>query len=271
MANEQLATEHFWHAILLGCKTAEENYGLFQLAKQSKIPVQKAEAEMRKNLNSCLPVVGEKKSIDDTLFNCRCAFSLEKEKQILQKPYVLMRTEAKMAVLKDTQTGETMSVTEKRNLPNGANVLEVRKTAVILTYPSGEREILNLYKKDDCVDFCKQHNIQQNLSPTDMRLKIEGAKETVKIKPYHLTFTAPECEFISYYAQKLLPEGADYVGKEECKGLEPQEDAILTKVSAPEVEQIVQEPVQVEEKPIDALSISEKQRLIKASDDALKF
>ena len=34
LGNEELATDHFWYAILIGCKTAEENYGLMQLAKQ---------------------------------------------------------------------------------------------------------------------------------------------------------------------------------------------------------------------------------------------
>ena len=174
-----------------------------------------------------------------------------------------------MAVLKDTQTGEEISVTEQRNLPNGANVLEVRRTAVILRYPDDVREILNLYKKDDCVDFCKGNNITTNLSQEEMRLKIEGVKETVRIKPYHITYTPQECAFLAYYAEKLFPNGIDYKGKEECQNLAPSEDAILKNMTVPEKEVVM--PAPKKEVIEDTLSSREKKRLIKSASDALKF
>ncbi|MBO7244926.1 MAG: hypothetical protein J6V53_06595 [Alphaproteobacteria bacterium] len=270
LGNEEAALDHFWQAILIGCKTAEENYGLMQLAKQGKITSQKAEAEMRKNIKSCTPISAQKRFADNKLYNCRCAFSLEQEKRLNQKPYLLLKTEAKMAVLKDTQTGDEISVTEQRNLPNGANVLEVRKTAVILRYPGDVREILNLYKKDECVDFCKTNHITNNLSAEEMRLKIEGAKETVRIKPYHITYTPKECEFISYYAEKLLPVGADYKGKEECKNLVLEEDAILQNMEMPE-QKIVQPVMKKKEETVDVLSSQEKKKLLQSVGGALNF
>ena len=269
LGNEELAIDHFWYAILIGCKTAEENYGLMQLAKQGKISVQKAEAEMRKNLKSCVPMSEKKRLADNKLYNCRCGFSLEQEKRYKQKPYLLLRTESKMAVLKDNQTGEEISVTEQRNLPNGANVLEVRRTAVILRYPDDVREILNLYKKDDCVDFCKGNNITTNLSQEEMRLKIEGVKETVRIKPYHITYTPQECAFLAYYAEKLFPNGIEYKGKEECQNLAPSEDAILKNMAVPEKEVVM--PAPKKEVIEDTLSSREKKRLIKSASDALNF
>ncbi len=270
LGNEETATEHFWHAILIGCKTAEENYGLLQLAKQGKITNQKAEAEMRKNLSSCTPVSSDKKANDRSLYNCRCAFSIERDKRYKQKPYLLIRTESKMAVLKDTKTGEEFSVTERRNLPNGANVLEVRKTAVILTYPDDTREILNVYKKDACVDFCLENNITKNLSSEEMLLQIEGEKELVQIRPYHITYTPQECAFITHYAEKLLPAGSDYKGKEECQNQMPEEDMILKNVSE-ETPLIVQPVAQEKEVPLDSLSSHQKKELIKSVGGALNF
>ena len=271
LGNEEIALDHFWYAILAGCRTAEENYGLMQLAKQGKISFQKAEAEMRKNLKSCVPISEKKRLADNKLYNCRCGFSLEQEKRYMQKPYLLLKTEAKMAVLKDVKTNEEFSVTEQRNLPNGANVLEVRKTAVILRYPDDVREILNLYKKDDCVDFCKMNQIDNNLSPEEMRLKIEGVKETLQIKPYHITYTPQECLFLNYYAEKLLAEGADYVGKEECKNLKPQEDIILKNMKVSEQEVVLPKAKEKEALPPEALSDNAKKRLMKSVGDALKF
>ena len=189
----------------------------------------------------------------------------------MQKPYLLLKTESKMAVLKDVKTNEEFSVTEQRNLPNGANVLEVRKTAVILKYPDDVREILNLYKKDDCVDFCKANQISSNLAPEEMRLKIEGVKETIQIKPYHITYTSQECLFLSYYAEKLLPVGADYVGKEECKNLKPQEDIILKNLKVPEKEVEMTKVKEKEPESLDVLSDNAKKRLIKSVGGALNF
>ncbi len=271
LGNEEIALDHFWHAILTGCKSAEENYGLMQLAKQGKISFQKAETEMRKNLKSCVPISEKKRLADNKFYNCRCGFSLEQEKRYMQKPYLLLKTESKMAVLKDVKTNEEFSVTEQRNLPNGANVLEVRKTAVILKYPDDVREILNLYKKDDCVDFCKANQISSNLAPEEMRLKIEGVKETIQIKPYHITYTPQECLFLSYYAEKLLPVGADYVGKEECKNLKPQEDIILKNLKVPEKEVEMTKVKEKEPESPDVLSDNAKKRLIKSVGGALNF
>ena len=182
MTNERTGVEYLWRAILKGCTTAEEIYGLYKLAKQEQISFEKAEFEMRKQIYSCTPVV-EQSNINtpDHLFDCRCKSAIDTANRHKEKSYILRKVEAKMAVLEDPITGETLSVTENNNLPNGANVTEVRKTAIILTYPNEVREIINLYQNDECLDFCKKHNIQENLNSSDMRLKIEGGKEKIKI------------------------------------------------------------------------------------------
>ena len=273
LANEEILMEYFWRAILLGCKKAEENVGLVQLEKQGKITYEKALTEMKKNMYSCDATTLEKNAKSDSeLYSCRCQFALDMDKRQSDKDYILTRTEAKMAVLED-KNGETLSVTEGRVLPNKARVSEVRRTAVILTHPTGEREILNLYKKDPCVDFCKQHGIQENLSVENMRLRIDGVKEAVKIKPYHLTFTPQECSFIEHYAQLLFPNKETYVGKEECENQEISADPILSRISDSEPVLEVQrfsENVKEVEKPMSTLSEDKKKALKKAAESILK-
>ena len=272
LANEEILMEYFWRAILLGCKKAEENVGLVQLAKQGKITYEKALAEMKKNMYSCDATIMEKNvKKDSELYSCRCKFALDMDKRQSNKDYVLIRTEAKMAVLED-KNGETVSVTEGRVLSNKARVSEVRRTAVILTYPTGEREILNLYKKDPCVDFCKQHGIQENLSVENMRLRIDGVKEAVKIKPYHLTFTPQECAFVEHYAKLLFPNKETYVGKEECQNLTVEADPILSKMSEGENEEVLHfsEREKDVEKPMTTLSEDKKNALKKAAESILK-
>ena len=273
LANEEILMEYFWRAILLGCKKAEENVGLVQLAKQGKITYEKALSEMKKNMYSCDATVFEKKVKKETdLYSCRCKSALDMAKRQSKRDYVLIRTESKMAVL-EARNGETISVTEGRVLPNNARVAEVRRTAVILTYPTGEREILNLYKKDPCVDFCKKHGIQENLSIENMHIRIDGVKEAVKIRPYHLTFTPQECAFVEHYAKILFPNKETYVGKEECKNQEISEDPILSIVSDGEADVDMNgfsENVKKVEKPMTALSEDKKKALKKSAESILK-
>ncbi|MBQ8250901.1 MAG: hypothetical protein IJY92_03185 [Alphaproteobacteria bacterium] len=273
LANEEILLEYFWRAILLGCKKAEENVGLVHLTKQGKITYERALAEMKKNMYSCEATQLEKStSKDRELYSCRCKFAIDMDKRQSDRDYILRRTEAKMAVLEDRQ-GETVSVTEGRVLPNKARVSEVRRTAVILTYPTGEREILNLYKKDPCVDFCKQNGIYENLSVEDMRLRIDGAKEVVKIKPYHLTFTPQECAFVEHYAKLLFPNKETYVGKEECLNQEIEVDPVLSRISEPEFDMDMMkqnERSKQSEKTLSTLSEHKKNELRKSAESILK-
>ncbi len=272
LANETILLEYFWRAILLGCKKAEENVGLVQLAKQGKITHDRALSEMKKNMYSCDATVLKKTEMKDReLYSCRCKFALDMDKRQSGKDYILKRTEAKMAVLED-KMGEIVSVTEGRVLPNKARVSEVRRTAVILTYPTGEREILNLHKEDPCVDFCKHNGIYENLSVEDMRLRIDGTKEVVKIKPYHLTFTPQECAFVEHYAKLLFPNKDNYVGKEECMKQEIEVDPVLSSVSEPEYEfdTVYDNKPQKVEKSVIMLPEHKKNALKKSAESILK-
>ena len=273
LGNDRTAFEYFWKAILLDCKKAEENVGLFQLENQGKIAYEKALAEMQNGIYSCDETVEQpKQTTDASLYSCRCKMALDGYQKHMSKSYILRKTDAKMAVLEDA-TGKKISVSERGNLPNGANVAEVRRTAVILTYPNKEREILNLYQEDACVAFCKDNGIVENLTPEEMHLKIDGAKETIRIKPYHITFTQPECEFIKYYAEQFFAPGADYKGKTECVFSSAPVDPILNSVSKDPFFSVRQSaPIEInEEKSVEKLSSREKKSLIKSASEALKF
>ena len=273
LGNDRTAFEYFWKAILLDCKKAEENVGLFQLENQGKITYEKALEEMKNGIYSCDATVEKaQKKMDASLYSCRCKMALDAYQKYMSKSYILRKTDAKMAVLEDS-SGKKISVSERSNLPNGANVAEVRKTAVILTYPTKEREILNLYQEDACVSFCKDNGISENLTPEEMHLKIDGSKETIRIKPYHITFTQPECEFIKHYAEQFFAPEADYKGKTECVFTSPKVDPILNSVSKDPFFSIRQQaPVEVnEEEGVEKLSAREKKNLIKNAGEALKF
>ena len=51
--NPEEAFKYFWRAILLGCPAAEENIGLFQLARQKKIDIPTLNTEIMKRAYSC--------------------------------------------------------------------------------------------------------------------------------------------------------------------------------------------------------------------------
>ena len=105
-----------------------------------------------------------------------------------------------------------------------------------------------------------------------MRLRIDGVKEAVKIKPYHLTFTPQECAFVDHYAKLLFPNKETYVGKEECQNLTVEADPILSKISEGENEEVLHfsEREKDVEKPMTTLSEDKKNALKKAAESILK-
>ncbi len=276
LGNDEIAFDYFWKAVLIGCKKAEENIGLYQLEKQGKITYERALSDMKKNMYSCAETKEKPADIKrKDLYQCKCKSAIDTHKRFSDKSYIVRRTEAQMAVLEE-KNGEITTVSEGSVLPSGATVQEVRKTAVILLYPSGEREILNLYKKDDCVDFCLKNNIQDNLKPDEMRIRIGGIKEKIKIKPYHITFTPNECQFLEHYADKFKKLDGPYVGKEECKIVyHPTEaDPILTQITPIEnevLDSFEEFPKDKKKKEPSTLSDAEKRELKKAADNILKF
>lgn len=254
--------EHLWRAILLGCPSAEENLGLFQLNRLQKITKDLAVKQMSKNIYSCTPVVEtpENKAVSKEMFSCRCKTALENEERFASKPYLLMKITGKTALLK-MKNGKEFSVSEKENLPDGSRVAEIRKTALILNYPKEQRVVLNLYTPDKCVQFCIDSQITENFSPQGMQKKIEGGVG-VKIEPYHLSFNKQECETIDYYAPLLVDINQAYVGKNECAAFNGKvPDPILDKLNdSPEMLDQAYQKAEQEQEPA-SISKREKQKL----------
>ncbi len=239
---EKAAFMKMWRAILLGCPNAEENLGLFHLARQKKIPQKTAIQMMSEKITSCevSSDSDKNKQINEELYSCRCKAALENEKRFKEKPYLLLSVSDGGAELQDS-TGLKYNVAANSNLPNQGTVAEIRKTAVIITYPQ-KRVIINLYKQDDCVAFCNKHQITENLSPVEMKKKILG-DENIVIKPYYLTFTPQECETLTYYAKHLVDTSLPYIGKEECSKpakTTKETDVILSHISG---ENLTDEPI----------------------------
>ena len=211
----QTAFKYIWRAILLGCPAAEENLGLFHLARQNKLDFQVAKNKMRDHMFSCdgTSNATADEPISTEMLNCRCQTVMKQEQAFREKPFILKKTEGTRAVL-ETKDGETYNVAAGDNLPGQAVVSEVHKTGVVITQ-ADERIILNLYKPDECYTFCTRHHITENLTSEEMKKRIAG--DSVHIKPYHLTFTPQECENIAYYAKALLEENMPYVGQKECE------------------------------------------------------
>lgn len=208
------AFEYFWKAILLDCPMAQENLGLFHLVRQGKLKKQEALLLMKQHLTTCEPTKENKSKIDEDLLACQCRFVLSEQERLKKKSYVLTQIEGVVATLQK-QTGEVIKVSKGDVLDNGMLVSDVRKTAVILTKGTKEREVLNLFSGQKCVTFCQKHHIQENLSPADMYTRA-SRNDKLKVRPYHLTFTPQECEVIAYYAPQYVDVSLPYVGKEEC-------------------------------------------------------
>ncbi len=235
-ANEKMAFQLIWRAILLGCPNAEENLGLFHLARQKKIPFETAFRIMQDKMNSCdaLPIEEKKAdSTDESFYECRCKTAIENEKRFREKPYLLMRIEGEQAMLKDA-SGQEYQVSVKDNLPEQGIVAEIRKSAVILTYPN-DRVILNLYKPDKCAAFCEKNKIEENLTPEEMQKRLMG-DVGIRIQPYRLSFTPQECETLLYYAPELVDTSLPFVGKEECMKKEDamSGDSVLNQILSAE-------------------------------------
>lgn len=235
-ADEKMAFQLIWRAILLGCPNAQENLGLFHLVRQKKIPFETAFRIMQDKMYSCDAVPTEEKKVDSTdesFYECRCKTAIENEKRFREKPYLLMRINGEQAVLKDA-SGQEYQVSVKDNLPEQGTVAEIRKSAVILTYPN-DRVILNLYKPDKCAAFCEKNQIEENLTPEEMQKRLMG-DVGIRIQPYRLTFTPEECETLLYYAPELVDTSLPFVGKEECMKKEnlTADDTILNQILSAE-------------------------------------
>lgn len=270
-ADDKKAFEYFWRSILLGCSSAEENLGLFQLTRLKKITKEMAVKQMSKNVDTCdvLVEAEKKETISDDFLSCRCKTSLENEERFNLKPYLLVKVEASRALLK-MKNGKEILVSQDENLPDGGRVFQIRKTAVILTYPKEKREILNLYLPDRCVSFCQEEGISENLSSREMQKRITGAAG-IKIKPYRVSFNQQECDSIRYYAPLLVDVDKPYTGKEECSIDKKAQDVILDNLSSDmQTETNFSKTPSTQSDDLKALSTKEKQKLYELGEDLIK-
>lgn len=217
--NEQRAFEYLWRGILLGCPAAEENLGLFHLARLKKITKEMAAAHMKKTAFTCQPT--DIKAMQAKPANCDCDKALRDAQRFDSKPYYLISVTAQTAQLQDNG-GSVQTVAVGQKLPTGHVVAEVRKTAVILE-KAGDRVILNLYTEKPCADYCKEAEKSGLLNGED-----------IQIKPYRLSFSPNECQDLMYYAPSLVDTSLPYVGKYECAGGITADDDPLLKLLTPE-------------------------------------
>lgn len=200
--DNKVALEFFWRSALLGCQVAQENIGLFHLARQDKISYDTAKAHMLWSMLVCERKPGLNQPAQPPK-DCNCENVLAAEERASSKPYYLLEVTGEKAKLRDKK-GATQYVQKGQKLTTGYTISEVRPTAVILIKGS-ERVILNLYKPDACLSYCQQNptgSVQIN--------------DDVQIRPYHFTFTPQECSDIMYYAAALVDTSKPFVGKTQC-------------------------------------------------------
>ena len=200
--NAEKSFEYLWRAVLLGCPAAEENLGLWHLAKQKKIDAKTALQEMSARMFSCVapeyvPPADPKKT------DCNCAEVTERERLAALYPYRLLAVaeDLKSATLQDKK-GDSFNAEVGTQLTDSVKVSEIRGKAVVLVSQNG-RMVLNLAPVDNCPQLCQQQK--------------EGTAALAKtIKPYRLTFTPKECADILYYAERLVDTHLPFTGKSEC-------------------------------------------------------
>lgn len=197
------AFEYFWRAALLGCKMAQENIGLFHLARKNQISFEMAAQNMQEHIFTC-EETGREHELVMPKSDCDCPKVLAEFGRYSSKPYYLIDSQGTTARLQD-HNGATLNVTRGQLLTSDYRVDDIRATAVILT-KGAERIIINKYKPNDCLAYCEKN-------PT-ATVGQEGQK--VKIVPYHFTFTPNECRDIMYYAAALVDTSKPFVGKDRC-------------------------------------------------------
>ena len=200
--NAEESFKYLWKAVLLGCPAAEENLGLWHLARQKKIDNATLKAEMSKRMFSCVPP-------DDVApeqlekHNCSCDEVAERERIANLYPYRLTHvTQDMKTITLSDKNGQEITAQVGTLLNNGMKVNSIRKKAAFLI-DGNARIVLNLAPIDDCPRLCakqKQHSLTLAKS----------------IKPYHLTFTTKECSDILYYAERLVDTNQPFTGKTEC-------------------------------------------------------
>ena len=195
--------KYLWRAVLLGCPAAEENLGLWHLARQKKIDNATLKAEMSKRMFSC--VVPEYVAPAELQkHNCDCTEVTERERLAGLYPYRLTNVseDMKTVSLLD-KNGQKINAQVGTQLANGMKVTGIRKKAVFLASTTS-RMVLNLAPVDECPQLCQQQKA--------------GASALAKtIKPYHLSFTPKECADILYYAERLVDTNLPFTGKTECQ------------------------------------------------------
>ena len=86
--NAEKSFEYLWRAILLGCPAAEENLGLWHLARQKQIDTKTARQEMTKRMFSCVaPEYIPPQELAKN--NCNCVEVMERENLAALYPYRL--------------------------------------------------------------------------------------------------------------------------------------------------------------------------------------
>lgn len=245
--NDRVALNYFWRAILMGCPAAEENVGVFHLARLNKIDRPTAIGYMRERLTSCTPPTfkepSELEKQEQEKFirersACDCPSVMELADRLKRQPYILLSIKDDVAKLADSMSREYM-VQEGQQMRDGTEILEVRKTAVIIS-KGGKRFVLNLYPVK-CADLCSK--------------PLPTANKSVQIKPYHITFTEQECIDLLAYARELVDINQPFVGKEECMSVENKQkdtaaifsllnqelDEAENEATSPEKEEVVSE------------------------------
>ena len=202
-ASDEMAFKSFWRAILLGCPAAEENLGVFHLARLQQIDRPTAIYHMKQVAFTCAGISEKQQETAIRPVGCGCEVMAEQIEKHKDKPYYLIDVSGSKATLKDKK-GATIVVEKGNKTALDYHVLEVRKTAVILG-KNGNRVILNLTTDWECVNYCQ-------------KMAEAGIQSDVHIRPYRLTFTPQECQDLMYYAPQLVDTSKPFVGQRECAG-----------------------------------------------------
>ena len=108
--NAEESFKYFWRSILLGCPAAEENLGLWHLAKQKKIDLKTASQEMSKRMFSCIPP-DYVPPAELQKHNCNCEEVAERERIASLYPYRLATiSESRKTIILLDKKGEEINL-----------------------------------------------------------------------------------------------------------------------------------------------------------------
>lgn len=195
---------YLWRAILLDCPMAEENLGIIGIFLDENISSEQAQQELKMRMFTCTKKTEAKEGDYLDFSQCDCPVVLDDAQRQEKYPFKVLSVVPGVSALLEDKGGVIHNMLKGASFLGG-KIQEIHESSIF--YVKDTQEIIPVYTKDFCLEYCYDH-------PTQVK-KLNLA-ERVEIRPYRLKFNRKECKEINYYAPLLVDTRLPYIGQVEC-------------------------------------------------------